>query len=74
VIIRQYNLQVIAKHKREMVGVFHSLMLRADDEWEPNRPYWIDRTVQGAPMYIDVTDEEYDSVEVGDRFVVTISG
>lgn len=72
--IRYYDLEVVAKWQGTLG--FGSITLRpptiSGSEIDIHRPWWVDRTAQGAPMTVDVSPEEFRRVEIGDRFRLSI--
>lgn len=43
------------------------------NRYDPGRPFWVDRTTNGAPLTIDVTPSEWEEVHIGDLFVLTLA-
>ena len=41
--------------------------------WELNNPVWLNSTLDGTPLHLTVTKEEFDSVKIGDIFTVQIT-
>jgi hypothetical protein len=73
-VARTYELRVTAKQQFEMG---QRLMLRdphPEEMQSPWRPWWAQKGPQGVPLELDVTPEEFESVDVGDVFVVRVSG
>lgn len=71
---RSYDLEVVAK----FAGThgFGLITLRAPSvdgaSVDLGRPWWFDRTHQGAPVTVDVSPEEWAAIEVGTLFRVTL--
>lgn len=65
---RTWAVRVIAKQEPEHG---YQITMREPPEFDYERPYWVNRTNDGGPIFLTVDKKEFDSIQVGD--VLTIS-
>ena len=74
---REYDLVVTHKQAGGL-GDFRAYsltLMQPNDQgqvYDIHRPFWLDRTTTGAPVWLDVDREEFEATEIGQVIRVTI--